>query len=154
MNLLSALGIVGAVALLAQAGAVGQETGNTGNQVPESLLGTYRLVGGQRAGEEIPMERLQEVTVRIGANAITTYDKEQNTVYAATYRIESSEAPYKILMTSKIPPTATEDTQAEGLLAEEGDLVKLIYALPGGATPTEFVAGPAQQLFVLEKTGP
>lgn len=159
VSVVMAVAMAATVGLLAQARAQEQPQG-TGQpaasveqvQGPEALHGLYRIIGGQKSGEEIPADQLQEVTVRIGANAITTYDKDQNAVYAATYQIDASETPYRITMTSKIPPTATEETVAEGLLAAEGDVVKLIYALPGAQAPTAFLAGPQQMLFVLEKT--
>jgi hypothetical protein len=39
----------------------------------------------------------------------------------------------------------------EGLIASEGETVKLIYALPGGKAPTEFKTAEKQQMFVLKK---
>ena len=39
---------------------------------------------------------------------------------------------------------------AKGLIEKKGDTVKLIYALPGGETPTEFKTKEKQLMFVLK----
>ena len=40
-----------------------------------------------------------------------------------------------------------------GLVKKEGDTVTLIYALPGGRPPTDFMTTEKQQMFVLKAMG-
>jgi hypothetical protein len=43
-----------------------------------------------------------------------------------------------------------EGMTATGLVKKEGDTITLIYALPGGAAPTEFKTKAKQQMFVMK----
>jgi uncharacterized protein (TIGR03067 family) len=99
------------------------------------------------------VDRLKDVTVRIAANAITTFDKDKKEIYAATYKLDTSRKPWRIMMTATITPVDGKGTKAEGLVERDGDTFKLIYALPGGKAPTEFKTGEKQQMFVLKKRG-
>lgn len=119
----------------------------------QKLLGKYQLVRGDKGGQEIPADRLKDVTVHIAANAITTFDKDKKEVYAATYQIDPTQQPWRITMTATLTPVDGKGTKAEGLIKREGDTVKLIYALPGGKAPTDFKCEEKQQMFVLKRLG-
>jgi uncharacterized protein (TIGR03067 family) len=125
---------------------------NSEKQDAGQLIGTYRLVSGSRGGEVIPAERFNEVTVQIAKNAITTFDRDNKEVYAATYVLDGKKHPWRITMTATITPKGGKGTETVGLIGIEGKSVKLIYALPGGEEPTEFKTGKQQQMFVLERT--
>lgn len=117
-----------------------------------TLLGQYRLVAGERNGQAISKERLKEITVGIAAKTITTFDRNSKEVYAATYTLDTSKTPWHIKMTATLSPDGSKGTVAHGLIqAKDGD-VRLIYALPGGKSPTDFNAGEMQQMFVLKRT--
>lgn len=116
------------------------------------LIGAYEIVAGERGGEKISPERLEGVKVRIGANTITTVDKDKKEVYAATYELDTSQKPWRIMMTATRPPSDGKGDKAAGLIQMEGDTIKLIYALPGGKAPTEFKTGEKQQMFVLKRS--
>jgi len=122
---------------------------------PEStaLLGTYEIVSGERGGEKLPPDHFQGVTVSIAANAITTLDKDKKEVYAATYSLDTSKSPWKIMMTAKISTDGSKGTKAAGLIQRTGETVKLIYALPEGKPPTEFKTDDHQQMFVMKRIG-
>lgn len=117
------------------------------------LVGVYEIVGGEKDGQKIEAGRLKEVTVRIAANAITTFDKDKKEVYVATYELDTSRKPCRITLTATVTPKGGKGTTAEGLIERDGDTVKLIYALPGGKAPTELRAGDKQQMFILRKSG-
>lgn len=123
------------------------------DQKKDDLVGTYQIVAGERGDQKIAEDRLKDVTVRIAANAITTFDKDKKEVYAATYQLDTSRRPWRITMTAPITPVDGKGTKTEGLIEKDGESVKLIYALPGGKVPTKFKAGEKQQMFVLRKTG-
>lgn len=117
------------------------------------LVGDYQIIEGERGGEPLPENRVKDVLVRIAANAITTFDKDKKEVYAATYKINADKLPWRISMTATIAPVEGKGTKADGLIAMDGDMIKLIYALPGGKTPTEFKTQELQQMFVLKRMG-
>lgn len=117
------------------------------------LAGTYEIISGEKNGQKIDADRLAEVKVRIGADAITTYDKDSKELYAAAYELDMKREPWRILMTATLAPADGKGTKAEGLVERDGDSVKLIYALPGGKAPTGFKTGENQQMFVMRRTG-
>lgn len=117
------------------------------------LVGNYRIVAGERNGEKIEADRLQGISVRIAKNAITTLDRQEKEIYVATYEIDANKRPYRLLMTAQVTPmegNGGKGTKAAGLIDFDGETIKLIYALPGGESPTEFRAGEKQQMFVLQ----
>jgi uncharacterized protein (TIGR03067 family) len=127
-------------------------TGRSPDQPKTNLTGEYRIVSGERNGAAIDQKELNNVTMTISGNTITTYDKEQKETFVATYTLETSKRPWTITMTSvKAPETGAI---AKGLIEADHNNVKLIYALPHGQPPTEFKAGVQQQMFVMEKAVP
>jgi uncharacterized protein (TIGR03067 family) len=135
----------------ATSSALAQE--RQGSSKANELIGRYQLVSGEKDGQPIPDERIKGSTMRIAANAMTTFDKDEKEVYVATYELDTSAKPWRITMTAKVAPDKGEGAKTSGLIEKNGDTIKLVYALPGGKTPTEFKAGDKQQLFVLKKMG-
>ena len=134
----------------------------TGMDDPDAQewVGSYQIVGGSRGTERLDANKYQGVVVRIAANAITTYDTQNKEIYAATYELDRKSNPWRIVMTATITPVDGKDggkgeggigSKAMGLMHHEGDIVKLIYALPGGEPPRSFDAKEKQQLFILKK---
>lgn len=131
--------------------------------VPKSaepgLLGTYRIVSGERNGKPIPPERLHVVSVRISEQTITTLDKGEKEVYVATYTLKKDQKPWRISMTATVTPDKSKGMKSDGLIELDGDTVKLIYALPGGKAPaagdrrapSSFKTGENQQMFVMKR---
>ncbi len=119
---------------------------------PSDLIGGYTIISGEKFGYKEPNERIEGTTVRIADDAIIVLDKDKKEVYAQTYKIDTSTKPWKITLKSKITPKnqGTEDAEAKGLIKKEGDIVTIIYALPGGATPTEFKTKEKQLMFVMK----
>ncbi len=119
---------------------------------PASLLGGYTIVSGEKFGLPEPAERIEGTTVRIADDAIIVMDKDMKEVYAQTYKVDTSSTPWKITLKSKITPykQGSGETEAKGLIEKDGDTVKIIYALPGGDTPTGFKTKEKQLMFVLK----
>lgn len=118
----------------------------------KEFAGSYVIVDGQRDSKPIGAERLKDVTVRINDSTIITYDRDNKEVYVASYKIDSQGNPARITMTAKTTPHGQEKgAVSKGLLGWDGDLLKLVYALPQGSTPAQFEAGEGQQMFVLRK---
>jgi uncharacterized protein (TIGR03067 family) len=119
---------------------------------PAGLIGGYTIVAGEKYGEKIPADQIKGTTVRIAEDGIVVLDKEKKEVYAQTYTIDSDSKPWKITMKSKITPFTKdkEEPVAKGLIEKDGDTVRLIYAIPGGETPTEFKTKDKQLMFEMK----
>src|SRR5262245_11462187 len=102
MRTLIVFGLISSGVLLAQAQADDPQKDQKADADVTRLLGTYRIVAGEKNGLPISEDRLKDVTVRIASNAITTYDKDKKEVYAATYVLNTSRKPWRISMTSSI----------------------------------------------------
>jgi uncharacterized protein (TIGR03067 family) len=123
------------------------------SKAANALVGRYQLVSGEKDGQPIPDERIRGSTMRIATNAMTTFDKDEKEIYVATYELDTTKRPWGITMIDIVAPDKGEGSKAIGLIEKSGDTVKLVYALPGGKTPTGFKAGEKQQMFVLKKMG-
>jgi uncharacterized protein (TIGR03067 family) len=139
--ILSAL-LAGSVALAAT--AVADDKGGS------KLDGGYTIVSGEGNGKAVPAEKIQGGTVRFAGNRITGTDKDKKDFFAASYTLDQTKTPWVIKMTSTAPKTA----ETTGLVKKEGDTITLIYALPGGPTPTEFKTKEGQNMFMLKNLNP
>jgi len=113
------------------------------------LDGTYKIVSGEKDGKPEPKERIEGRVVVIKGNRITGTDREKKEFFACTFKIDTSKKPYAITMTSAAPKT---NEVSRGIIEQDGDRVKLCYALPGTAPPTTFSTTKNQNCFVLQKT--
>lgn len=145
----------------------------TKGEAKMKLDGTYTIVSGERDGQPIPAERIKGALVKFTDRAVVGTDKDKQEFFAATYTVDTSKTPWAIRMTSTMRGDAKdkeEKKEAEkgksdkpdeakkttaGLIKQDGDTVTIVYALPGGETPTDFKAGKNQHLFVMkpEKKG-
>ncbi|WP_435006682.1 TIGR03067 domain-containing protein [Tundrisphaera lichenicola] len=124
-------------------------------EVPQGLIGAYTVIDGEKNGQKESAERIDGITVRFAEDAIVVLDKDKKEVYAQTYKIDTSSEPWTITMKSKIAPNSeqTGETLARGLIEKKGEIVKLIYALPGGEMPTNFKTKEMQLMFVMKGEG-
>lgn len=114
----------------------------------EELYGGYTVVSGEKYGAPEPKERIEGTTVRIAKEGIVVTARDKKDIYACSYKLESTKKPWRITMTSKLAPS--EGEVAQGLIDKNGDTVRLIYALPGGETPTEFKTKDKQLMVVMK----
>ena len=125
--------------------------GRSSDQQKADLTGEYRIASGERNGTPIDQSELKNWSVYINDKTIIVYDKERKEMFASTYTLETDQKPWHVtLISTKAPDVGTT---AKGLVEEDHNKVKLIYALPKGQPPTSFKAGEQQQLFVMEKAG-
>jgi uncharacterized protein (TIGR03067 family) len=146
-----ALGVVAFLTSLAAA----QQTGSGAPQAdkmctPESLLGRYVIVAGEKEGTKEPEERIKGTIVTFTKDTIVVADKEKKEIYSAFYKLNATTNPCDITMTSRVESSAGEI--ARGLIQKDGDTVRLIYALPTGEVPAGFKTKEKQLLFVMKKT--
>jgi uncharacterized protein (TIGR03067 family) len=117
---------------------------------PESLVGRYVIVSGEKEGVKEPEDRVKGTTVAFTKDSVTVVDKVKKELYSASYKLDSTRHPCDITMTSRVESTAGEI--ARGLIEKDGETVRLIYALPMGEIPTEFKTKVKQLMFVMKKT--
>jgi uncharacterized protein (TIGR03067 family) len=125
----------------------------------EKMVGVYRISGGERNGQPIPMERLVDITVRVTPKVITTFDKDKKEFYAATYELDTTRTPWRITLTATMVPIDGRESRvdgrgakSEGLVQIEGDTLKLVYQLPDGKSPNQFKTEEKQQMFILKRS--
>ena len=123
------------------------------------LLGTYTIMSGSSAGEEIPEDRLNG-RVRITEDQMFVTDRDDNEVYVIDYEFEGPEGGRemgrRVLMTTvRSSQEGAEGSTARGLLKVEGETVTLIYDFGDGEQyPEDFEAEKeTENLFVMEKGG-
>lgn len=126
-------------------------TGRSPDQPKADLTGEYRIVSGERNGAPIDQTELTDTAIYITDKTIIAYDKDRKEMFAATYTLETKQAPWQITMISTKSPDV--GAIAKGLVEAEQNKVKLVYALPNGQPPTDFKAGQQQQMFVMVKSG-
>jgi uncharacterized protein (TIGR03067 family) len=150
LNLLIALGLV----LMAGSLAIGQDGTNAtpkGEKTlsAKSLVGRYHIISGEKDGIEEPAERIMGTTVTWKQESVVVADKKTKELYSASYKLDTTTNPSVITMTSRVQSTSGDIVQ--GLISQEGDIVRLIYALPTGETPTGFKTKQKQLMFVMKK---
>jgi uncharacterized protein (TIGR03067 family) len=153
LKLSAVLALVGMLSPL----AIAQETDSITKKAdkattPESLVGRYTITSGEKEGTKEPEERIKGTTVTFTKETVIVADKEKKEIYSASYKLDTKTTPCKITMTSKVKGDAGE--VAQGLIQQDADddnVVRLIYALPTGETPTEFKTKEKQLMFVLKK---
>jgi len=114
----------------------------------KDLVGTYKIVADERDGKKTPEEHFKGATVRITEDTITATDKDKKDLYATKYQLDTSKTPWQITMTSILP---VKGEVSKGLIKREGDTVTLVYALPGGQTPTTFSTKEKQNMVTLDR---
>jgi len=116
-----------------------------------SLVGTYTIVSGERAGAKIPDEEIRGALVTFTADRVAGTDKDKKDFFAATYTMDATAKPIRITMTSTTPKAGEKAT---AIVEIDKDTVKICYNLPGGEVPTDFKTKDKQQCFVLKREKP
>jgi uncharacterized protein (TIGR03067 family) len=132
----------------------GDDDDKSGKDKPKGaadLVGVYFIESGERDGNAEPPERVEGSMVRFSEDRVVVTDKQSKELYGAEYRLDTSEKPWKITMTSKLAPE--EGRVAKGLIEKSGDRIRLVYSLPGGKPPTDFHTSDRQLMFVMKKKG-
>lgn len=158
--------LFGAAAVFGLAAACGVTTAQDERMAKLELKGGYTIVKGERDGKAIPAERIKGAVIRFTDDETRGTDKDKKDLYIAKYKLDTSSTPWKIAMTTvakkdletgKTEKKAGKDYSPEeasttGLIKKEGDQIVIIYALPGGKTPTSFKTkkGDMTQMFWLK----
>ncbi len=127
-----------------------------------AVNGTYTIVSGEENGKAIPKERIEGSLVIFTDKTVAGTDKDKKEFFSSTYSIDGSKTPWVITMTEAGRGAKSDDKKVEdkkpaekvstpGLIKVDGEMVTIIYALPGGKAPTEFKTADMQQMFVMKR---
>jgi uncharacterized protein (TIGR03067 family) len=117
---------------------------------PAKLVGTWAYVSGERDGQKVPEDNLKKGTVEITKETITLKSDEAS--YVIKYTLDTKKSPCRISLEITKGPMG-EGAKAEGIIALNGDELKLCYQPMGGDAPKEFSAKEksGMHLFVLKR---
>lgn len=116
---------------------------------PDSLVGRYVIIGGEKEGTKEPEERIKGTTVTFTRETVVVADKDKKEIYSASYKLNATTNPCDITMTSRVESSPGEITH--GLIKKEGDTLRLVYALPTREIPAAFTTKEKQLMFVMKK---
>lgn len=111
------------------------------------LVGTWTVVKGEHAGKPIDEGHFKGSVVTFTDGTIYGTDKDKKEFFSAAYKLDKSAKPWVIHMASKSP----KEEKSDGVIAVDGDRMRIAYALPGGKAPTELKAGEKQHYFELKR---
>lgn len=98
------------------------------------MLGDWTYVSGEKSGEKLPKDRLQG-TVKITKDKLTI-PSGTDKPFIMAYKLDTKNNPVTIDMEIKDGPIA--EGKAKGIVAVDGDTLKIAYHPTGGARPMKF----------------
>jgi uncharacterized protein (TIGR03067 family) len=150
LKIMITLGFMGFLVSLAVAQQAEPAASDTDKKcTPESLVGRYVIIGGEKEGMKEPDERIKGTTVTFTKETVVVADKDKKEIYSASYKLDATTNPCDITMTSRVESSGGQI--ARGLIKKEGNDVHLIYALPAGEIPVAFKTKEKQLMFVMKK---
>jgi uncharacterized protein (TIGR03067 family) len=150
LKIMITLGFMGFLVSLAVAQQAEPAASDTDKKcTPESLVGRYVIIGGEKEGMKEPDERIKGTTVTFTKETVVVADKDKKEIYSASYKLDATTNPCDITMTSRVESSGGQI--ARGLIKKEGNDVHLIYALPTGEIPVAFKTKEKQLMFVMKK---
>jgi uncharacterized protein (TIGR03067 family) len=116
---------------------------------PAKLLGTWSYVSGEKDGKKIPADDLKKGTVMIAKETITLMAPDGK--FVIKYKLDPAKSPCRIDMEITEGPQGV-GAKADGIIALDGEQLKLCYPAMGGDTPKDFSTkeGSGLHLFVLK----
>jgi uncharacterized protein (TIGR03067 family) len=118
----------------------------------KKLQGTWKIVAGNEAGKTLPPARVKGTKMVVAGDNMAVY--EQDTKRDMTFKLDPTKDPKTINMT--ITQGKGKGETSLGIYALEGDTLKIAFALPGKARPTNFTPqqGSSEMLFVMKRAQP
>jgi uncharacterized protein (TIGR03067 family) len=146
MQCKSILGVAIVFALLAPAGAEEKAA----KLDPAKLVGNWTFVSGERDGKKIDADQLKKGSVEITKDTIILNGDQGK--FLMKYTLDTKKTPCGIEMEITEGPQG-QGAKTSGIIALDGDQLKLCYSAMGGDTPKEFSAkeSSGNHLFVLKK---
>ena len=117
------------------------------------LAGTWTVVSGEKEGTKSAAEALKgKVEITKDTIKITAKDPDgKDMVFLMKYKVDADKTPATIVIDGTEGPV--KDQTVKGIVAFDGDNLKLCYALPGEDFPKDFKTkeGSKTHSFVLKK---
>ena len=132
MRLTGLIGLLSLGLLLAPAAAQ-----NKGKLDSAKLIGSWSYVSGEKDGKKVPADNLKDGTVEITKENITL--KSPDGKFVIKYQLDTAKNPVQITLEITEGPQG-QGSKSQGIIALEGDELKLCYPPMGGDTPKEFSA--------------
>jgi uncharacterized protein (TIGR03067 family) len=104
---------------------------------PAKLIGTWIYVSGEKNGEKVNEANLKDGSVTIAKDKITL--KGEQGEFILKYKLNTAKSPCTIAMEIVDGP-AGQGSMTEGIIAVQGDTLKICYPPMGGTPPKEFAA--------------
>jgi uncharacterized protein (TIGR03067 family) len=104
---------------------------------PAKLIGTWTYVSGEKSGDKVTEANLKGGSVIITKDKITLKGEQGD--FVLKYKLNTAKSPCTIAMEIVDGP-AGQGSMTEGIIAVQGDNLKICYPPMGGTPPTEFAA--------------
>lgn len=111
---------------------------------PAKLVGDWTYASGMKSGEKVEKERLAGV-IKITKETLTLPAPEGMKPFVIGYKLDAKASPATIDLDIKDGPV--QEGKAEGIIALDGDELKLCYAPAPGKRPTKFESTAANGAF-------
>jgi uncharacterized protein (TIGR03067 family) len=116
---------------------------------PAKLIGTWTYVSGEKDGKKASADDLKNGTVTIAKDTITLTSPDGK--FVMKYKLDPAKTPCRIEMEITEGPQGV-GAKTEGIIALDGEQLKLCYPPMGGEVPKDFASkeGSGLHLFVLK----
>jgi uncharacterized protein (TIGR03067 family) len=140
--------LLGLIALLALCVPAGAE--DKAKLDPAKLVGTWNYVSAVKDGKKVPEDNLKKGVVEITKDNITLKSEDGN--FVIKYKLDPDTKPCGLKMEITDGPGGV-GSKANGIIALDGDDLKICYPPMGGDAPTDFTSkeGSGRHLFVLKR---
>jgi uncharacterized protein (TIGR03067 family) len=120
---------------------------------PAKLVGTYTFVDGVKDGTKTPADNLKMLSLIVTQDTMTL--KTPDGDFKFKYSVDASKSPAEIELEILEGPVG-KGAKSKGIIAMEGETVKIAYSPEEGARPKDFKCekGSGAQGFTLKKAEP
>jgi uncharacterized protein (TIGR03067 family) len=117
---------------------------------PAKVVGTWSYASGEKDGKKVSADDLKSGTVTITKETITLMSPDGK--FVIKYKLDPAKTPCQIDMEITEGPQGV-GAKSVGIIALDGEQLKLCYPAMGGDTPKDFAAkeGSGLHLFVLKR---
>ena len=133
------------VATLVVAGACAAEKENNAN-IASRMSGTWSCVAATINGKPLADSTVKKLHLTMSD---TRYKTERNdeVLFDSTYRLDTAKTPMHINMVGTEGDLAGKE--AQGIIAMEGDTLKICYTMPGKPRPDSFASAANSEAYLI-----
>lgn len=118
---------------------------------PAKLVGKWTVISSETDGKKSPADDLKKIGVELSKEAFTLTNMDSK--FIMKYKLDPSKTPCTISIEITEGPIG-QGAKAEGIIALDGDQLKLCYPYMGGPAPKEFATkeGSGLRYVVMKKS--